>query len=68
MAKLVKKKIIIVDNTGRNNLMLRFGCCRATVMNALGYYSNSSLAQDIRQAALEKEGGQVTTKSILIRA
>ena len=48
--------------------MLRFGCCRATVMNALGYYSNSSLAQDIRQAALEKEGGQVTTKSILIRA
>ncbi len=68
MAKLVKKKFILVDAMGRDSLIAQYGVTRATVYNALNYRTDSEQAQNIRRSALEQHGGQVTYKSILVHA
>lgn len=61
----VKKiKIIKVSLEGRKKLAERYGCCRETIYNALGFRSQSKQSEDIRQAALNEFGGVETDKVV----
>lgn len=54
----VKKiKIIKVSPEGRKKLVERYGCRKQTIYNALGFRSQSSQAESIRQDALNEFGG-----------
>lgn len=47
----------MIDKSKVDILMSRFECGRATVYNALAYKTNSELAENIRQEALNRYGG-----------
>lgn len=54
----VKKiKNIKVSPEGRKKLVERYGCRKQTIYNALGFRSQSSQAESIRQDALNEFGG-----------
>lgn len=63
MAKLIKKKRIIVPLDKISILMARFDCKRAAVYNALGYRSQSDMAKNIRKMALNEFDGRNITES-----
>ena len=52
-----KIKIIKVSPEGRKKLVERYGCRKQTIYNALGFRSQSSQAESIRQDALNEFGG-----------
>ncbi len=64
MAKLVRKKRIIVPVDKISVLMARFDCKRVAVYNALGYRSQSDMAKNIRKMALNEFGGRNITTQI----
>lgn len=61
MAKLIKKKRIIVPLDKISVLMARFDCKRVAVYNALGYRSQSNMAKNIRKMALNEFDGRSIT-------
>lgn len=58
MAKLIKKKRIIVPLDVIPILMARFDCKKVAVYNALGYRSQSQMAKNIRKMALNDYDGR----------
>ena len=58
MAKLVRKKKIIVPRNKISVLMSRFDCAQSMVYNALAYRSKSDMAEKIRKMALIEYGGR----------
>lgn len=64
MAKLVRKKRIIVPVDKISVLMARFDCKRVAVYNALSYRSQSDMAKNIRKMALNEFGGRNITTQI----
>lgn len=61
MAKLTRKKRIIVPPAKISALMSRFDCGRCMVYNALGYRSQSDMAKKIRKMAMDEFGGRNVT-------
>lgn len=61
MAKLVRKKKIIVPRNKISALMSRFDCGKCMVYNALGYRSQSDMAKKIRKMAMDEFGGRNVT-------
>lgn len=58
MAKLVRKKKIIVPRNKISVLMSRFECGQCMIYNALAYRSKSDKAEKIRKMALNEFGGR----------
>ena len=61
MAKLTRKKKIIVPRANISALMSRFDCGQCMVYNALGYRSQSDMAKKIRKMAMDEFGGRNVT-------
>ncbi len=59
-----KLKIIKVSIEGRKKLLSMYQCTTTTLYNALGYRTNSSIAENIRKDALSMFGGVVTEKIV----
>ncbi len=67
MNKIAKKERILVERTKISKIMSALGCGQAAVYNALSFRSNSKLAGDIRNMALNRYGGVKVKESILVR-
>lgn len=67
MNKLVKKERILVDRPKISKIMSAAGCGQAAVYNALSFRTNSKLAGDIRNMALNRFGGIKVKEQILVR-
>ena len=61
MAKLTRKKKIIVPRAKISALMSRFDCGQCMVYNALGYRSQSDMAKKVRKMAMDEVGGRNVT-------
>lgn len=59
-----RKRIIQVPNGSVEKMCKAFSCKRTAVYDALGYKTNSELANLIRQSAISNYGGVPTTKVI----
>lgn len=67
MNKLVKKERILVDRLKIPKIMDAAGCGQSAVYNALSFRTNSKLAGDIRNMALNRFGGVKVREQILVR-
>ena len=59
-----RKKVIVVPHGAVEKMCRAFRCRRTAVYDALGYKTNSELAELIRQNAVSQYGGVQTTKII----
>lgn len=66
MSKIKKMEKILVSPKEIKIMMDIFGCTKSMVYNALAFRSNSSLASDIRTAALKTHGGVLTKVPIVV--
>lgn len=57
MSKIIKVEKILVSPREIRLMMDVFGCTKTMVYNALAFRSNSTMAADIRSAALKTHGG-----------
>lgn len=67
MTRLIKKERILIDPSKIDKIMDSVGCHKAAVYNALAYRSNSKLAEDIRDMAINRYGGVIIKESKLVR-
>lgn len=59
-----KVKVIKVSLEGRKKLQAMYQCTNTTLYNALGYRTNSVIAEKIRTDALNMFGGVKTEKVV----
>lgn len=67
MNRIAKKERILVERTKISKIMSALGCGQAAVYNALSFRTNSKLAGDIRDMAVNRFGGVKVKENILIR-
>jgi hypothetical protein len=67
MNRITKKERILVERTKISKIMSALGCGQAAVYNALSFRTNSKLAGDIRDMAVNRFGGVKVKENILIR-
>lgn len=67
MNKIAKKERILVEKSKISKIMSVTGCGQAAVYNALAFRTNSKLAGDIRNLALNRFGGVKVKEQKLVR-
>lgn len=67
MNRIAKKERILVERTKISKIMSALGCGQAAVYNALSFRTNSKLAGDIRDMAVNRFGGIKVKENILVR-
>lgn len=65
--KFKKQRKILIPYGAKRNIAKRFEVSEKTVDNAINFYSESELAETIRNAAINEYGGRETTISKAIK-